>query len=138
MNLTPFQQAKIDPLLREVLTNAGKDEQLQVIIILQEDNLEASSTNQILPSEFPSRAEYRKALIERRKQQLAIVTVEQAVTALQDLSIDIQWQGETSRALVAKGLKSQIVEALKLPCVKLAIADQVVELTNSPTHIQKT
>jgi hypothetical protein len=127
MNLTPFQQAKIDPLLREVLTNAGKDEQLQVIIILQEDNLEASSTNQILPSEFPSRTEYRKALIEHTKQQLAI-TVEQTVTALQNLSIDIQWQGETSGALVAKGLKSQIVEAVNLPGVKSIIADRIVKI----------
>jgi hypothetical protein len=127
MNFTPFQQAKIDPLLRKVLTNARQDEQLQVIIILQEDNLDVSSTNHILPSEFSSRAEYRKALTEHRKQQLAI-TVEQTVTALQNLSIDIQWQGGTSRALVAKGLKSQIVEAVNLPGVKAAIADQIVKI----------
>ena len=127
MNLTPFQQAKIDPLLQEVLTNAGEDEQLQVIIIFQEDNLDASSTNHILPSEFPSRAEYRKALTEHRKKQLAI-TLEQTVTALQNLSIDIQWQGETSKALVAKGLKSQILEAVNLPGIKSILADRIVEI----------
>ena len=127
MNFTN-QQAKIDPLLQEVLPNAVEDEQLQVIITLQEDNLVASSTNQILPAEFPSRVEYRKALIEHRKQQLATDTIKQTVTALQNLSLDIRWQGETSKALVAKGLKSQIVEAVNLPVVKAAIADRIVEI----------
>jgi hypothetical protein len=127
MNLTNQQQAKIDPLLREVLTNAEEDEQLQVIIVLQEDNLVAPSINQILPAEFPSRVEYCKALIEHRKQQLAI-TVKQTVTALQNLSIDIQWQGETNKALVAKGLKSQIIESLNLAGVKSVFLNQIVKI----------
>jgi hypothetical protein len=34
MNLTPFQQAKIDPLLQELLTNTREEERLDLISIL--------------------------------------------------------------------------------------------------------
>ncbi|MEA5512205.1 hypothetical protein VB715_20740 [Crocosphaera sp. UHCC 0190] len=70
MNLTPEQEAKIDPLLKEILPHADKDEILQVVVVLGEDQSTSSTTETLKPSAFQSRLEYRQALIEQRKQQL--------------------------------------------------------------------
>jgi hypothetical protein len=84
--------------------------------------------NQILPTKFSSRAEYRKALTEHRKQQLARGTIEQTVTDLQELSLDIQFQGEATRALVVEGTVAQILESLNLAGVESVFADRIVEI----------
>ena len=55
MNFTPSQQAKVDPLLQEILTNADRNDYLHVIMILKEDESSTQYSNQILPTEFLSR-----------------------------------------------------------------------------------
>ena len=129
MNLTPFQQTKVHPLLQKILTNADRNDYLQVIMFLEKDESNTPYSNDILPSEFSSRAEYRKALTEQGKQQLAIdTTVEQTVTALQELSLDIHFQGEVISALLVEGTAAQIIESLNLAGVKSVFLDQIVEI----------
>ena len=128
MNLTPSQQAKVDPRLQEILTNADKNDYLHVIMILKEDESNTQHSNQILPTEFSSRAEYRKALIKHRKQQLARGTIEQTITDLQELSLDIQFQSETTKVLVVEGTVAQILESLNLAGVESVFADRIVEI----------
>nr|MDJ0661407.1 NACHT domain-containing protein [Crocosphaera sp.] len=135
MHLTPEQRAKADPLLQEILDHSSTDEVLQVVMILDDDKTNLSPTETLKPSQFPSRVEYRKALIEQRKQQLETGTVGQTIAELKNLDLTIHG-GKGSRFLVVEGTAEEILKSLSLSGVKSATFDQIIRIEPTPIDLK--
>ena len=118
-------RAKLDRLLIQVLDTCDEGDRLLVIIVLADTEID---NNHIKPWNFSSRAEYRQALVEHRKQQLAAGIVGATIRQLKKLSLVICGGGKASRFLIAEGLAENILQAVYIPGVKLICLDQDIHI----------
>jgi hypothetical protein len=129
MKLEQRHIKKIDPLLQNALKQAGGDEQLCVIMVLGSESRDTGDNyiyQQLNPSEFPSRQNYREALIKQRQAQLDR-EIGDTLSALQNLSLFVR-DRTISHSVVVKGAARQILESLELPGVRYASLDRPLEL----------
>lgn len=129
MKLNKRHLEKIDPLLQDALRRAEGDEVLRAVVVLGPENFDAEKdgvSKELAPAQFPSRQDYRKALITRRQSQLA----EDISDTLQKLlALSLTPRGGTiSRTVVVEGPARQILTSLELPGVRHASLDQPISL----------
>lgn len=118
---------KADPELREALKNAEGEEVLSAILLLGPDQEErCTNTEELSPSQFPSRTDWRKALIAQRQQQME-QEIGGTIQALRDLGLEPHG-GTITRAVVVQKEAQQVVKALELPGVRHASLDQPIDL----------
>ncbi|MGB0384424.1 MAG: hypothetical protein ACPGWR_06325 [Ardenticatenaceae bacterium] len=128
MKLSETYLAKTDPLLRDALQNADRNEILGCLMLLGPKEGEAKVIEQELePSQFPSRLAYRKALIAQRQEFLK-EQIGDTLKALQALSLKPRG-GEISMTVVVEGTARQLWAALALPTVRHATLDRVIRLS---------
>lgn len=133
MRLERLHLEKADPLLQDVLRRADGHEILHVIMVLasQVENGEIYADQELDPSHFASRKDYRQYLITKRQDQLR-KELGETFQALRNLSLN--FRGETiSRAVVVEGAAHNILKALELPGIYRASLDTPVieKLSNS-------
>ena len=128
MKLDAGSLGKADNELRTFLRTAESDDPVRVVLILGEgdDTSGKNSAVEVRPSDFNSKADYRNALIDRRKASLRD-SVGDTVNSLRQLSLKLTG-GEIVRAIVAEGSAGQIAGALKLPGVSSAMLDRTIDL----------
>lgn len=129
MKLKKGHIEKTDPLLRDALRQAEGDEVLRAVMLLgpeSGDDEKGRVGQKLDPSQFPSRADYRRALIEQRQSRLAD-DIGQTLQALQGLSLAPRG-GEISRVVVVEGSARQILVSLDLPGIQHASLDRPIEL----------
>lgn len=131
MKLRESHIAKIDGLLREALEEAAGEETIRAVMVLASDadeqaaeDVETASEPQ--PSQFPSRAAYRQAMIERR-QTLVRRGIGKAKQDLANLSLNPRGGG-IGHTVVVEGLASRVLASLDLPGVRHASLDRRIEL----------
>lgn len=121
----------MDALLREALERARGDERLRVILALASESAsQTSRETPIDPSQFASRADYRRALIEQRHGEIerSVGLVRQALAALSLRLLG----GTISSTLVAEGTAQQVLAAIRLPGVRYATLDRQVQALRQP------
>jgi len=121
---------KAEHRLRDVLVAAHGPEELRVLLTLwaKDEFLDTPPA----PSEFASREEYRRALIERRERKLA-AAIGDTVRVLKGLGVRVI--GETvMRTVVADGTADQVAAALSVPGVERAVLDRPLELIRTATR----
>lgn len=133
MQLTKQQESKIDPLLKDILPHTERDEVLQVVMVLEDEEGKTVTGETLKPSDFSSRVEYRKALIEQRKQQLERGNIGKTIEELNQLNLTIHG-GKASRFLVVEGTAEEIVKSLALSGVKSASLDQIIRSEPLPIN----
>jgi NACHT domain len=127
VNLNESHIRKSDPILLDRLMHAKEGEVLRVAMTL---NAESSESGQTLtlptldPAQFPSRVDYRQALIQQQQARLTMA-LGSTMQELQDLSLKT-YGGHTSRVIVAEGTAKQIIKSLELSGVYHASFDQVI------------
>jgi len=90
------------------------------------DEQDGDVDQDLRPDQFPSRAAWREALIERRKAQVAH-DIGSTLQALRDLSFKVGG-GTTSRTVVVEGTAQNILASLELPGVRHASLDRPIQL----------
>ena len=115
---------KTDPRLRDALVAAQGQEEMRVLLTVRatDELFEAPPS----ASEFSTREDYRRALIERRKRELA-QAIGDTVRSLVALGLRVTGQN-ILRIVVADGTAEQIGAALVLPGVERASLDRQLEL----------
>lgn len=129
MKLDKRHTEKIDPLLRDALRRAEEKEILRTVMVLGPESKDAEKglrEQELDPSQFPSRVEYRQALIKHRQAKLAD-DIGDTLQALRDLSLTPRG-GTISRAVVVEGSARQILASLDLPGVRHASLDRPIQL----------
>lgn len=126
MKLCETYLAKTDPLLRDALENANGDEILRCLMLLGGQEAPVAS-QELDPSQFPSRQAYREALIAQRQELLAHQT-SHTRKALQALSLKPRG-GDISMIVVVEGTACKIWAALALPGIRHATLDRVIRLS---------
>lgn len=147
MKLKDTSVEKADPLLREALQNAEGDEVIRTIMLLdsegdttesrgaESDAETETETEELHPSQFSTREEYRRNLIEQQKQKTTKRT-RSTMQALLELSLR-PVGGAISRAVVVEGSTRQIAAALDLPGVRHAILDRSIQLVEPDKRRRK-
>jgi hypothetical protein len=124
MRINPLSLGKADHRLRDVLASATGSEELRVLLTLRpaEEFFDAPPA----PSDFPTREDYRRALIERRQRQVA-ASIGDTVRALSALGVRVI--GETVLStVIADATAAQFAAALAVPGVERAVLDRPLEL----------
>ena len=131
MKLSERHIAKTDDLLRDALEAATGEETICAVMVLAPDaeeraaeGVETPSVPQ--PSEFPSRAAYRQALIERR-QAATRHGIGKTKQDLANLSLNPRG-GEIGATVVVEGPASRVLASLDLPGVRHASLDRRIDL----------
>jgi len=124
---------KIDAALRGALAQAGDDEVLRVVLVLQPSQRggspaasEAAGSDEPDPKQFDSRRSYREALI-RRQRTLLDQAHRETRRQLEELGLSPRG-GDLTRAVVVDGKPEQIVKSLDLPDVISASLDRPIRL----------
>ena len=128
MDLEAGQRRKLDKPLKQVLQTAGEEEQIRVLLQL-DDGQKASTTPALQPKDFASRAEFRRAANEQRRQQLETATADTR-KALDRLGVRVRG-GKLGRTVVVDGTAGQIAKTVALPGVKKAMLDREIEMEKS-------
>jgi hypothetical protein len=128
MNLNSALLAKADPLLREALQKAGGGEVLRAVLVLRSEPKEGEGPEPS-PAAYPSRAEYRRALIERQRQRLKEGEVGRTVRELEGMDLKPRGGGLLA-TVVVEGPADQVAAALELPGVVRGDLDRPVHLVN--------
>jgi NACHT domain len=133
VNLSESHIRKSDPILLDQLTHAREGEMLRVAMTL---NAESSEIGQNMtlptldPAQFPTRTDYRKALIQQQQARLA-KALSSTIQDLQNLSLKT-YGGNTSRVIIAEGTAEQIMKSLELTGVHHASFDQSIRIAPNP------
>jgi NACHT domain len=133
VNLSESHIRKSDPILLDRLIHAKEGEVLRVAMTLNVQPLETGQTLTIStldPAQFPSRVDYRQALIQQQQARLA-TELSSTIQDLQDLSLKT-YGGNTSRVIIAEGTAEQIIKSLDLAGVHNASFDQSIRLEPAP------
>jgi len=128
---------KADPELRRALEEAlgesperGPDDVLRILVLLRPEaggqGDGEAPPRPLDPSDYPSRIDYRKALIEQR-QQVVQRDVGDVKRKLEELALKVKG-GLTSPTVVVEGPARRILEALRLAGVEHASLDRVIAL----------
>lgn len=128
MKLSGKYLEKADDSLREALEQAAEDESMRVILTLDEDKCGSvqSIKNGLSPSDFESRTEFRKALVNRRKNLLAEQFAETR-KKLRDARLELRG-GEISRVIVVDGNARDIARSLSIPGVLRVTLDKKISI----------
>lgn len=124
-------RAKLDPLLQQILANCDEGDRLLVIMVLEDTKID---NNHIKPWKFSSRAEYRQALIEHRKEQLATGVAGETIKQLKELSLVI-CGGEINSFLIVEGTAEKVMQAVYIPGIKLICLDQDIHVEKKEEHV---
>lgn len=125
MKLDFDNMAKADSLLRNALLEANESEELCVIFTLESAEVEPSDPKPI-PSQFPTKVEYRQALIDRNKAFIHR-TLGDTLASLTRLGLRINGPN-LMKTVVACGSAEQIHKALGLAKVERAYLDRPMNL----------
>lgn len=126
---------KADPLLLEALAEAEGDEVLRAVVLLDDGTdvgSEVSAGEQLEPSQFPSRFEFRRKLIEQRQAHLES-EIGETLEKLSELSLSPKG-GKIGRSVVVEGPARQIAASLELPSVSHASLDRRIQLIGPRRH----
>jgi GTPase SAR1 family protein len=129
VNLNESHLRKIDPSLYDQLIHAKEQEILRVAMTLNAEPSEVGKTMALPnldPAQFPSRMDYRQALIQQQQAKLA-KALSGTIQDLQNLSLKT-YGGNTSRVIIAEGTAEQIMKSLELTGVHHASFDQLIEI----------
>jgi len=128
MRLEQSHIDKIDPLLQDALKRAKRNEILRTVMLLSpvEEAGRERGDQAPDPSQFSSRVDYRRALIEHRQVQLAD-DIDPTLQALRDMSLTPRG-GMIGPVVVIEGTAGQIVASLDLPGVRHASLDRPIIL----------
>lgn len=129
-SLTAQALSKADESLRRTLKSAKKDAVLRAVLVLERDseglgNVDADPKPAVRPTQFSSRVDYRKALIERQASRNSAETGS-TIDQLKELSLKVRG-GKLTRAVVVEGSAAMIAKALKLRGVRSATLDQKLD-----------
>jgi hypothetical protein len=126
MTLNAALLSKADPLLREALQHADRNQVLRVVLLLR-TGAEEQDGPEPLPSAYPSRIDYRRALIERQRRRLQQGEAGRTLQELEKLQLDPQGGGILP-AVVVEGPVDRLAKALQLPGVVSGSLDRPIEL----------
>ena len=123
MHLDPVHLKKADENLRSALVQARENDPLCVILLL-EVKLTMSPAKPD-PREFSSRTEWRKSIVQ---QQQALLQSAIGSTLDQLRGIGLEPQGGALGQVVVQGPASDIVRALEIAGIQLAVLDWAIPL----------
>lgn len=130
MNMKSKNLSKADGSLREAFQDAEPKQILQAILILEPEEGHATSTSkQPEPGEYDTREGYRRAIIDRREDELAEL-LGPTLQALRDLGLEVSG-GRLGRATLVRGAASDLLASLDLPTVRLATLDRAIDTGES-------
>lgn len=129
MKLTTQQLAKSDAPLQKALSDENDSTPLRVIMRLGrgDDLVSTTRDEEINPARYPSRQEYRRALIEQQSRHVA-EELSGTLQLLRELPLTLQGGGTISRSIVVEGAVKAIAQALELPGVLYAQLDRPIAL----------
>jgi len=128
MNWNTASLAKAEPLLREALRNAGNQEVLRAVLVLRHEPKEGDEP-ELSPSAYPSRVDYRRALIERQRQRLKEGEVGRTVRALHGMDLKPRG-GDLLGVVIVEGSADKVASALELPGVVRGDLERPVHMVN--------
>ncbi len=127
MKLAKIHAAKIDKRLRETLLEAEGNEVVRAVMVLGQLNDERhSEPAPPEPTQFSSRTDYRRALIESRQVEVGKI-IGKTRQKLSELSLNPRG-GKVGQTVVVEGSAERILASLELPGVRHASLDQRVGL----------
>lgn len=130
MELLPQQRIKADGLLIDSLAKAEPRQIVRALVFVACDSDLAGKGQpvavELRPSDFASRLEYRRALIDRKRRQSSGRNMS-TLKALADLSLNPRG-GTIGGTVVIEGPAGRVAEALLLPGVKKAVLDREISL----------
>jgi hypothetical protein len=121
---------KADSRLRAALRRANPDDVLRVVMILQD---QGPTTDPVVPNDpsgFLSRADYRHAVLTRRREALRH-TLGPALKDLEHLNLKVSG-GTLGHAVVADASARQILKSIELDSVTRVVLDRPVRLPKRP------
>jgi hypothetical protein len=124
LHLNPQLESKADPALCRALSRAEGKDVLRVLLLLAPASHDSDAEPD--PKAFPSRAEYRRALIERRQAQIQ-AQIGPTIEALHRLGLSPKG-GTLSRGVVVEGPAKTVAAALELSAVEHASLDRPVTI----------
>jgi hypothetical protein len=110
------------------LRNAGDHEMVRAVLVLRHERTDQDEPEP-LPSAYPSRVEYRRALIERQRKRLREGEVGRTVRALQGMDLKPRG-GDLLGVVIVEGPANQVASALELPGVVRGDIDRPVRLVD--------
>jgi hypothetical protein len=117
---------KVDEHLHRALCDAAEGEQVRAIVTLRAEGGETPGPEPLVPSDYPDRVAYRKALIEQRAAVLDR-DVGGVKKKLEALGLTVKG-GQTSPTVVVEGEAGKLLESLDLEGVGHASLDRKIEL----------
>jgi hypothetical protein len=126
MNLNDASSAKAEPTLREALQNASDQQVVRAVLVLRHEP-EGVDGPEPSPSAYPSRVEYRRALIERQRRRLKEGEVGQTVRTLQGMDLKPRG-GDLLEVVIIEGSADKVASALELPGVVRGDLDRTIHL----------
>jgi hypothetical protein len=124
MTSLPPALRKADDSLRLALMNAKPDDRLQAIVVLTSEPEGIKPA--IDPGEYPTRAAYREAMIQKRAVELREAHAP-TVKAIEKLGVVVRG-GTLGRTIVLNGPARNLLEALGLPGIQAATLDQPMSI----------
>jgi hypothetical protein len=124
MELSKTQRAKANPALQEQLRRSNASEVIRAIMRL-DDDASRSSSESLHPSQFLSRVDYRRALINQKKAGFSDRT--DTLEKLERLSLQPKG-GKLLNTVVVEGKARDILRSLLLPEVASAFLDEEIRL----------
>ncbi len=126
MNQNDASSAKAEPTLREALRNAGDHQLVRAVLVLRHQP-EGGDVPEPSPSAYPSRVDYRRALIERQRRRLKEGEVGQTVRTLQGMDLKPRG-GDLLGVVIVEGSADKVASALELPGVVRGDLDRPIHL----------
>jgi len=118
--MTPSVLAKADPLLADKFNSASSQEVVKVVLALIDPGASSDHVH------ATTATEYRIALTNRRRHQIALVHTE-TIKSLKLLHLNPKG-GQVTTTVIVEGPIAAVEEALKLPGVRSASLDCEFEL----------
>lgn len=123
MKLSSLIESKLDAPLRRTLIEASDDEPVAAVLFLEPAG-SSPAGRPPHPSEFSSRAEYRQALIDRRRREIG--AAHGAIRrSLEELQLHPHG-GDLTHAVAVQGKARQLVAAMESPSIQRAILDREI------------
>ncbi len=127
MKLANIHAAKIDELLRNTLLEAEGNEVVRAVMVLGRPSDERRrGPAPPEPTQFSSRTDYRRALIECRQVEVGMI-IGKTRQKLSELNLNPRG-GKVGHTVVVEGPAERILASLELPGVRHASLDQRVGL----------
>lgn len=132
MQLTDDQRAKLDDELRACLEAADDGQTIRAIVTLgqsQDSYNAAVAASRLDPRDFPSRTDYRRAMIDSQKSTVES-NVGETLKQLRQLDLVLEG-GSTTHTVVVVGPAASFAKSLMLSGVRHAELDQEISLAGA-------